>query len=126
MHTYAVHHFLLHKFFYILNFLPSKFPDDESSLIETLFVSEFLGFHQKVLIILALYLEVITGLYRTKVSITRYPDDWNRLIRKDHFICNTVLLSKSLEIQLQNKNDLLSVEWQGVTLYNPMKYFSGE
>ena len=126
MHTYAVYHFLLHKFFHILNFLPSKFPDDESSLIETLFVSEFLGFHQKVLIILALYLEVITGLYRTKVSITRYPDDWNRLIRKDHFICNTVLLSKSLEIQLQNKNDLLSVEWRGVTLYNPMKNFSGE
>lgn len=126
MHTYAIYHFLLHKFFYILNFLPSKFPDDESSLIETLFVSEFLGFHQKVLIILALYLEVITGLYRTQVSITRYPDDGNRLIRKDHFICNTVLLSKSLEIQLQNKNDLLSVEWRGVTLYNPMKYFSGE
>lgn len=126
MHTYAIYHFLLHKFFYILNFLPSKFPDDESSLIETLFVSEFLGFHQKVLIILALYLEVITGLNRTQVSITRYPDDGNRLIRKDHFICNTVLLSKSLEIQLQNKNDLLSVEWRGVTLYNPMKYFSGE
>lgn len=48
---------------------------------------------------MALYLEVITGLYRAEVPIARNPDDGYRFIRKNHLIRNTILLSESLVVK---------------------------